>query len=740
MPYIGFNPTNAGSFIEIDDFGSSFNGSTTAFTLQVGSVSITPNIQNLLIMIDGVVQQPTSAFNVSGSTITFTEAPASGADLYAILMGQSASVGGGTIGADELKVSGDGSNGQVLTSDGDGTFSWATAAEDYLTLAGGALTGAVTTNSTFDGVDIATRDAILTSTTTTAGNALPKAGGTMTGAVTGMTGLTGGTGDLVWDTTTLVVDSSANKVGIGTASPASKLHINGTADSVVRGTFTGQGITASDGWLVGYVGAEDYLKIINYEAGTDIKFYTTPSGGSATERMSIRREGNVGIGTDSAGTPLEIRQSAFGSDKGLRFNNPNGGETWDFSIGADSGNRFDISNYNVGTPVISMNNSGNVGIGVTDPGATCEIKSADQNLWLSSTSATGDPVLKFLQADTQRAYIQYAENSGDEFLQFVCQEDPSYMRFIPGGGAVALTIASGGNATFGGNLYVKGDELDINPSGTAYLRLSSRVADGSEGWYFKSTGTASSTTLTVGSRWGSDQDPHITFGSSKSVEFAGNVTVDRGADASTLSIDTSNSGAFVAVLQLRNSSKSAFNDGVKIGHGGGYTMFKDNQNNELMRITPHSDSAGDSTVAIYDTLTKGSGSFKIDHPLPSKKDTHYLVHSFTESPRADLIYRDKVTLVDGSATINIDTVAGMTEGTFVLLCDNVQCFTSNESNWKAVKGSVIGNILTIECEDSSSTAEIAWMVIGDRKDPKIMKANWTDENGKPIIEPEKENA
>jgi len=140
------------------------------------------------------------------------------------------------------------------------------------------------------------------------------------------------------------------------------------------------------------------------------------------------------------------------------------------------------------------------------------------------------------------------------------------------------------------------------------------------------------------------------------------------------------------------------------------------------------------------SISKGSGSFKIDHPLPSKKDTHYLVHSFTESPRADLIYRDKVTLVDGSATVNIDTVAGMTEGTFVLLCDSVQCFTSNESDWKAVKGSVSGNILTIECEDSSSTADISWMVVGDRKDQHIMDTDWTDENGKPIIEPEKENA
>ena len=59
-----------------------------------------------------------------------------------------------------------------------------TVASAALPKAGGAMTGAITTNSTFDGVDIATRDAILTSTTTTAGAALPKAGGAMTGAIT----------------------------------------------------------------------------------------------------------------------------------------------------------------------------------------------------------------------------------------------------------------------------------------------------------------------------------------------------------------------------------------------------------------------------------------------------------------------------------------------------------------------------------------------------------------------------
>lgn len=72
---------------------------------------------------------------------------------------------------------------------GDGTTAWTSLAyytlgtAGYLATTGGALTGALTTNSTIDGVDIATRDGILTSTTATAAAALPKAGGTVTGLV-----------------------------------------------------------------------------------------------------------------------------------------------------------------------------------------------------------------------------------------------------------------------------------------------------------------------------------------------------------------------------------------------------------------------------------------------------------------------------------------------------------------------------------------------------------------------------
>jgi len=147
-----------------------------------------------------------------------------------------------------------------------------------------------------------------------------------------------------------------------------------------------------------------------------------------------------------------------------------------------------------------------------------------------------------------------------------------------------------------------------------------------------------------------------------------------------------------------------------------------------------------SNLTVGGSVSKSSGSFKIDHPLESKKDTHYLVHSFIEGPQADLIYRGEVTLSSGTATVNIDTVSGMTDGTFVSLNTNVQCFTNNESGWTAVKGSVSGNTLTITAQDNSCTDTISWMVVGERHDAhmKESKTKITDANGKIIVEPKKE--
>ena len=169
---------------------------------------------------------------------------------------------------------------------------------------------------------------------------------------------------------------------------------------------------------------------------------------------------------------------------------------------------------------------------------------------------------------------------------------------------------------------------------------------------------------------------------------------------------------------------------VEYAHNGDEMRFFTN-GGERMTIS----SGGN--VAITGALSKGSGSFKIDHPLESKKDTHHLVHSFIEGPQADLIYRGKVVLSSGTATVNIDTAAGMTSGTFEALCADVQCFTSNETGWTAIKGSVSGATLTIQAQDNSCTDTISWLVVGERKDPHMFATEWTDDNGKVIVEPEK---
>jgi len=140
------------------------------------------------------------------------------------------------------------------------------------------------------------------------------------------------------------------------------------------------------------------------------------------------------------------------------------------------------------------------------------------------------------------------------------------------------------------------------------------------------------------------------------------------------------------------------------------------------------------SVTVVGSLSKGSGSFKIKHPLASKKNTHQLVHSFIEGPQADLIYRGKVRLNAGKAIVNIDEASTMTEGTFEALCREVQCFTTNETGWDNVRGKVIGNILTIESQNTESTDEISWMVVGERQDEHMMDTDWTDSNGKVIVE------
>jgi hypothetical protein len=144
------------------------------------------------------------------------------------------------------------------------------------------------------------------------------------------------------------------------------------------------------------------------------------------------------------------------------------------------------------------------------------------------------------------------------------------------------------------------------------------------------------------------------------------------------------------------------------------------------------------TVNVVGTFTAGTKTFKIDHPLPDKADSYHLVHSSIEGPRADLIYRGTIDLSGGWVQVDLDDAAGMSEGTWDVLCRDPQVWVQNDSGWDAVRGSVEGNTLSITCADSDSDDTVSWMVVAERCDPHIMEAELTDDDGRLIVEPEKE--
>jgi len=89
MPYLGVAP-NPRENREVDDISGSFNGSTTAFTLQSGGSNVSPGKDTAIIVsLGGVVQNPGTDYTIAASTITFTTAPASGLTFFGVVLAQS---------------------------------------------------------------------------------------------------------------------------------------------------------------------------------------------------------------------------------------------------------------------------------------------------------------------------------------------------------------------------------------------------------------------------------------------------------------------------------------------------------------------------------------------------------------------------------------------------------------------------------------------------------------------------
>ena len=197
------------------------------------------------------------------------------------------------------------------------------------------------------------------------------------------------TGDAQIDTTTLVVDSTNNRVGIGTAAPSAVMHIisgsdnantlllaDTTTDStIVDGFVTSRHATSAEEPVLMIQGrstgsANEVLiggthNNTTYNTATSVKFYTASSDTSTTpsERMIINSSGNVGIGTSSPAA--KVHSATSGSVPAFLA----GGSLADFAVPSDENMQFSHHDISGGTNTERMriDTSGNVGIGTTSP-------------------------------------------------------------------------------------------------------------------------------------------------------------------------------------------------------------------------------------------------------------------------------------------------------------------------------------------------------------------------------------
>jgi hypothetical protein len=418
-------------------------------------------------------------------------------------------------------------------------------------------------------------------------------------------------------------------------------------------------------------------------------FYIRQASGA--NQLTITTGGNVGINTATAnfklhistGSTTSITQPTAGT-YGLYIQQNTSGSTGGLYIqdgASNSGNSIFVGDNN-GAARFVVNTDGNVGIGTSSPSSILTVlKTITTNYGAKGNGAIS---LGTAGSANEANLINFGYDAGTW--------QPAYMGYL---------CTSGAGSSNGALVFATRDSTsDVQPTERMRITSGGNVGIGtSTPTNFSQTGGG----LQLGN--GTDQKGisfNVLSGGWGYIEFYEASTAKwisgfRSADNS---------------YNIKTGSNLAAGNGLSISSGG--------------------------NVTITGSLSKGSGSFRIDHPLESMTETHELVHSFVESPQANNIYRGKVQLENGFAQVNLDDVSTMTEGTFVILNREIHTYTSNETDWDAVRGKVEGNVLTIECQNNKSNAIVSWLVIGERQDKHMMETAWTDENGRVIVEPLKE--
>jgi len=163
------------------------------------------------------------------------------------------------------------------------------------------LDGAVIDSSVIGGTTAAAGSFTTLSASTSITGTLATAAQPNITSVGTLTALTGGTGDLNWDSGTLFVDSSANSVGIGTSSPDVKLHVTDSQEQ----------LTLSEGGTRGAT--------FDYRSSTgNLNIATNGINARTSPQFTLDLNGNVGIGGTSGGERLLLTGSATANAR-LKF-------------------------------------------------------------------------------------------------------------------------------------------------------------------------------------------------------------------------------------------------------------------------------------------------------------------------------------------------------------------------------------------------------------------------------------
>jgi len=472
--------------LKLDTLASSFNSSQTVFSLTSGSRTVFPaTARNLTISINGVIQEPDTAYTVSGSTITFTSAPTTGATFFGVLNGQpndlvlTPAVQSLTVANNAMAVNASGffaganviantttvfvGNSSVNTAITAGaiTLSGVTVGTNASTLSAGTLPLARLTsaNTTANGVVDTTTQTLAGNKTfqnaasfsntvsiTGAANALSTLGVSGTLSALGQLSVTG---NATFDTSTLFVDATNDRVGIGTTSPGYKLEVNGAIAS--KGSSSGglQVWDRSDPTV-------DAKQFVLYNDAGYVRIYTSAAG--ADKFVINTTTGNVGIGTTGPSYPLHVSKS--GSTEIYSEGTTQAGfSAMDSGAGADvkearllsNDGYFHIQRINdartVANSYLSVNLSGgNVGIGTTSPANKCHVKSSSELLRLETTAGTGLNWIAFADASADKGYVGFTASGSETFVMQNQENGP--LAFITNG-TEYMRIANTGNVGIG---------------------------------------------------------------------------------------------------------------------------------------------------------------------------------------------------------------------------------------------------------------------------------------------------